>query len=192
MARLVFRHRAFPIALHIVTTLAVFAAIAIGAASATELVARDKLGDVGRGSLLLDDGDATTLRVAPLVVTDVDITVSGLVARAHVSQSFHNPSDDWVEGIYVFPLPEGAAVDHMVVRIGERIIEGRIVEREEARAIYQKAKDEGRKAGLLESERPNIFTTSIANIGPGETVSIAIEYQQVLRYEHGRFSLRVG
>ena len=103
------------------------------------------LGLGGEGAPLLD---------APMVGTQVEITVSGLVARAHVVQTFLNPGEDWVEGLYVFPLPENAAVDHLSVRIGDRVIEGRIKEREEARRIYEAAKQEGKKAGLLESERP--------------------------------------
>ncbi|MEE2981413.1 MAG: marine proteobacterial sortase target protein [Pseudomonadota bacterium] len=148
------------------------------------------LDDVGRGSLLFKGGEGAPLLDAPLVATQVDIAVSGLVARAHVVQTFINTGDDWVEGVYVFPLPETAAVDHLTVRIGGRVIEGHIKEREEARRIYETAKQAGKKAGLLESERPNIFTTSIANIGPGEEIAVEIEYQQVLTYDQGRFSLR--
>ncbi|MFQ5765430.1 MAG: VIT domain-containing protein, partial [Rhodospirillales bacterium] len=145
--------------------------------------------DVAQGSLLFRAGDAALL-LAPTVATDVDISVGGLVARARVSQKFRNPSEDWVEGIYVFPLPENAAVDHLTVRIGERIIEGRIKEREEARRIYEAAKRQGKKAGLLEGQRPNIFTASVANIGPKEEIAVTIEYQQTLRYEQGAFRLR--
>ncbi len=146
--------------------------------------------DVAQGSLLFRAGDAAALLLAPTVATDVDISVGGLVARARVSQKFQNPGDDWVEGIYVFPLPENAAVDHLTVRIGERIIEGRIKKREDARRIYEAAKRQGKKAGLLEGQRPNIFTTSIANIGPKEEIAVTIEYQQILRYDQGTFRLR--
>ena len=159
-------------------------------APAAAMAAVTRLDDVGRGSLLFKGDDGAPLLDAPMVGTEVDIAVSGLVARARVAQTFLNPGPDWVEGVYIFPLPENAAVDHLTVRIGERVIEGRIKEREEARQIYETAKQEGRKAGLLESERPNIFTTSIANIGPGEEIAVEIEYQQVLAYDHGRFRLR--
>ena len=160
------------------------------AAAEMALVPRALLGEVGAGSLLLGGAGADILAVAPLLGTDVDISVSGLVARTTVSQVFQNPGDGWVEGIYVFPLPENAAVDRLVMRVGDRVIEGRIREREEARRIYEAARQDGRKAALLESERPNIFTTSIANIGPGEDVVVVIEYQQTLHYDQGRFSLR--
>ena len=155
-----------------------------------EFLPRTALADVGRGTLVFDTGDAEMLRIAPEVATDVHIIVSGLVARTRVSQTFRNPGDDWVEGVYVFPLPETAAVDRLRVRVGERVIEGRIKERDEARRVYETAKREGRKAGLIESERPNTFTTSIANIGPGEEIAVDIEYQEVLRYDQGRFRLR--
>ncbi|MGH7230397.1 MAG: marine proteobacterial sortase target protein [Nitrospiraceae bacterium] len=127
---------------------------------------------------------------APILKTDVEITVSGLISRAIVRQQFKNDSAEWAEGLYVFPLPENAAVDHLTMRIGERIIEGVIKERAEAKKTYERAKTEGKRASLIEQERPNIFTTSVANIGPGDEITIEIQYQQTLRYEHGVFRLR--
>lgn len=144
--------------------------------------------DVTRGSLLLKT--ANGLEHAPLLTTDVLFTVSGLISRARLQQTFINESDDRVEAIYVFPLPDDAAVDSLRMIIGERIIEGRIKEREAAKKTYEQAKNSGRRASLVEQERPNIFTTSVANIGPGETVAIGIEFQQSVRYDNGQFSLR--
>jgi Ca-activated chloride channel family protein len=140
------------------------------------------------GTLLLEGTDG--LRAAPTLSTDVDVRVTGLIARTEVVQRFSNPSEAWVEGVYVFPLPEDAAVDTLVMRIGERVLEGQIQERAKARATYVRAKREGRKASLVEQERPNIFTTSVTNLGPGETVEIAITYQDDVPYDQGRFSLR--
>jgi Ca-activated chloride channel family protein len=127
---------------------------------------------------------------APLLATDVQIRVTGHIARATVRQNFRNPHADWYEGIYTFPLPENAAVDHLRMRIGEHVVEGEIRERQTAKASYEQAKTEGRRATLIEQERPNIFTSSVANIGPGEAVEVEIEYQQTLRYDQGRYSLR--
>lgn len=124
-------------------------------------------GDIERGALLLRD-DAGARATAPLLFTDVHIDVSGLAARATVTQRFVDPTDQWREGVYVFPLPERAAVDHLGMRIGERVIEGRIQEKQAARAAYEQAKSEGRKATLVERERPNMFTTNVAQIGPRE------------------------
>ena len=127
---------------------------------------------------------------APLLESEVAISVSGRVARVGVVQHFRNPSQAWLEGIYVFPLPERSAVDRLTMTVGDRQIEGRILEREEARAVYEQAAAEGRKASLLTSERPNVFVTSVANVGPGEQISIAIEYQDSVAYRDGRFELR--
>ena len=90
----------------------------------------------------------------------------------------------------MFPLPETAAVDHLRIKIGERIIEGRIKERAEAKQLYDQAKREGKRTGLVEQERPNLFTTSVANIGPGEHVTVELEYQDTVRYENEEFQLR--
>lgn len=127
---------------------------------------------------------------APLLGTEVRFRVSGPVARARVVQSFRNPHDAWYEGVYVFPLPETGAVDRLRLKVGSRVVEGEIRERGAAKQVYSQARAAGQRAALLDQERPNIFTTSVANIGPGETVVIEIEYQQVLRYDGSRFSLR--
>ncbi len=149
-----------------------------------------RLGDVGTGTLLLRTPHAGRYLPAPTVATDVQMRISGMVARVRVSQRFENPGNSWAEGVYVFPLPETAAVDRMRMRIGERIVEGRIQERGQARKTYDKAKQSGRRAALIEQERPNIFTTSVANIGPDDAIRVEIEYQQSLSYRRGEFSLR--
>jgi Ca-activated chloride channel family protein len=127
---------------------------------------------------------------APLIATEVEIRVTGHVARTRVTQRFSNPHPDWYEGVYVFPLPERAAVDRLRMTIGERVVEGEIREKEQAKRTYAAAKAEGRRAALLEQERPNLFTSSVANIGPGEEVRVDIEYQQTLHYDQGRYELR--
>ena len=147
-------------------------------------------GEVKAGTLLVRTSDQSPMRPVPMVGTEVEIKVTGMIARSAVTQHFKNPTGEWLEGIYVFPLPETAAVDTLTMKIGERIIIGEIKERAEAKKIYTKAKAEGKKASLLEQERPNIFTTSVANIGPGEVIEITIEYQEVMHLERGGFSLR--
>jgi Ca-activated chloride channel family protein len=147
------------------------------------------LGDAKTGTLMLKANDGA-YAMAPKVRTEVGIEVNGMVARTRVSQVFHNPGNDFVEGVYVFPLPESAAVDHLWMRIGERVIEGQIQEKDAARRVYEQAKGEGRKAALVEQQRPNLFTNNVAHIGPGERVEIKIEYQQPLRYDNGEYRLR--
>lgn len=148
------------------------------------------LNDVKQGRLLFRTGQAGRFIPAPTLKTDVQITVTGVIARAIVTQEFTNPGKDWAEGIYVFPLPETAAVDHLRMTVGERIIEGQIKERGEAKKVYEQAKQEGKRASLVEQERPNIFTTSIANIAPRDKITIEIEYQETVRFDQGTFSLR--
>jgi Ca-activated chloride channel family protein len=147
--------------------------------------------DAGTGELLLKTSSPGCYFPAPRVAADFSIDISGPVARTRVTQRFENPANGWVEGVYLFPLPEGAAVDTLKMKIGERLIEGQIKEREQARQIYETAKAEGKKASLVEQERPNVFTNSVANIGPHETVVVQIEYQESLRFDQGRYHLRV-
>ena len=146
-------------------------------------------GDARSGSLLLktDDGyaDATRLGI------DVDLTVSGPTVRARVTQIFRNPTQNWVEATYVYPLPAGGAVDTLKMVVGDRVIVGEIKERQQARVIYEQAQRNGQKAALTEQQRPNIFTNSVANIGPGETVLVQIEYQEPVHQSGNEFSLRV-
>jgi Ca-activated chloride channel family protein len=144
--------------------------------------------DVQAGTLLLkmQAGIVTATRTN----TDVTMNISGLVARVSVRQAFRNEGTEWVEGIYVFPLPVKAAVDRMRLHIGERYIEGEIREKEQARKDYERARDEGRKASLVEQQRPNLFTTAVANIAPGERVVVEIEYLEDLRYDNGTFGIR--
>jgi Ca-activated chloride channel family protein len=154
-------------------------------------------GEARAGSLLLKsndqqrNADAGRFVEAPRLGTDIDLVVSGPTIRARVTQMFHNPTDGWVEAIYVYPLPDASAVDTMKMVIGERVVVGEIKERKQARAIYEQAKSSGHKASLLEQERPNIFTSSVANIGPGESVLVQIEYQEPVRLSGDVFSLRV-
>jgi len=145
-------------------------------------------GQMQTGSLLLRMKSGYV--VATRMNTDIDAQVSGLVARVSVRQSFRNDGQEWVEGIYVFPLPDSAAVDRLRMHIGERIIEGEIREKEQAKKEYQAAKTSGKRTSLVEQQRANLFITSVANIGPGETITIAIEYLETLKYDEGSFSLR--
>ncbi len=126
------------------------------------------------------------------VDSDVAIEISGLVARARITQSFENPTAHWVEGVYVFPLPENAAVDRLEMRIGDRIVQGEIQEKEAAQRIYRQAAAAGQRASLVSQERPNIFTTAVANIAPNDSLVVTIEYQQSLAYDAaaGLFSMR--
>ncbi len=131
------------------------------------------------------DNQRIASEFCPLKHTDVDAEISGFLARVTVTQEFVNPSSDKVEAIYVFPLPQDAAVDDMTMEVGGRTIRGLIKRREEAQQIYQNARNAGHTAALLDQERPNIFTQSVANIPPGGNVKVKITYVEVLKYEAG-------
>ena len=122
--------------------------------------------------------------------TKVQMDITGNINRVTVEQSFTNPSNQWTEGVYVFPLPEDSAVDQLRMYIDDRVIEGQIHEKKEAKKIYEKAKKEGKSASLVEQQRPNIFTTSVANIAPGGTIIVAIEYQQAVLIDNNNYSIR--
>ncbi|HMS44042.1 MAG TPA: VIT domain-containing protein, partial [Pyrinomonadaceae bacterium] len=123
----------------------------------------------------------------PLKQTNVQAEISGLLSRVKVIQEFENNFAEKIEAVYVFPLPNNAAVDDMTMRIGERIVRGKIMKREEAREVYEAAKSNGQVASLLDQERTNIFTQSVANILPGEKIIIEISYVETLKYEGGSY-----
>ena len=123
----------------------------------------------------------------PLKHTDVKAIISGFIARVTVTQTFENPYDEKIEAVYVFPLPHTAAVDDMTMVIGERRVVGLIKRRDEARAMYERAINQGATASLLEQERPNIFTQSVGNIKPGKEIRIEISYVDVLNYDMGTY-----
>ena len=123
----------------------------------------------------------------PLKHTDVQVDIAGFIARVTVKQQFHNPYKDKIEAVYTFPLSQDAAVDRMTMTIGDRVIQGEIKERGEARKIYDAAKAAGKIASLLDQERPNIFTQSVANIEPGAQVDITISYSETLDWIDGMF-----
>jgi Ca-activated chloride channel homolog len=144
-------------------------------------------GKVTQGALQVMGSDGLPRAECPLKHTDVKAEVSGQLARVTVTQEFHNPFRDKIEAVYVFPLPQSAAVDDMTMIVGDRTVKGKIKRREEAQAIYEAARDAGQTAGLLDQERPNIFTQSVANIVPGAEVKITISYVEFLRYEEGTY-----
>ena len=130
-------------------------------------------------------------RLEPLSMIDlqVDLEIAGIVTYGRVVQTFENPFPNPVEAVYVFPLPERAAVHDMEMRIGERRIRSQVREREEARRVYEDAREQGKKASLVEEDRPNLFTTSVANIGPGEVVRVELAYVDEVLREGSTFSI---
>jgi Ca-activated chloride channel family protein len=139
-------------------------------------------GGVTCGSLTTPKG------ICPLKHTDVKARISGPLARVTVTQEFENPFQEKIEAVYAFPLPPDSAVDEMTMLVGDRTIRGAIKPREEARKIYDDARRSGKVAGLLDQERPNIFTQAVANIMPGAQVKIVIGYVETVPYEEGAYA----
>jgi len=140
-----------------------------------------------QGSLQAFDKDGKTAGECPLKHTDVKAEVSGFLSRVTVTQEFENNFPNKIEAVYKFPLPDAAAVDDMTMVIGERVVKGKILRREEAQATYTAAKQEGRIASLLNQEQANIFTQQVANILPGQNIRITISYVETLQYEDGSY-----
>jgi Ca-activated chloride channel family protein len=128
-------------------------------------------------------------RSLPMQSSEVELQVAGMLVHGKTVQTYLNTTDRVIEAVYRFPLPERASVHAMEMRIGERRIVSAVREKEEANLIYQTAKSEGRKAAKVDQDRPNLFTTSAANINPGERMTVVLEYLQELEWEDGRFRL---
>lgn len=149
-----------------------------------------KLGDIREGTLVRKIKETGLYEILPQLEMRVRIKIDGMVASTTIEQAFTNPSKQPVEAIYVFPLPEDSAVHDMKMLINDRLIQGVIREKKEAKKVYEKAKREGKRAGLTEQERPNIFTSSVANIMPGDTIIVRLQYMERLDYRDGVFQLR--
>ena len=143
----------------------------------------------GEGQLMAqrNENGQTKMVPVPLKHTDVKAEVIGYIASVDVQQQYQNPYNDKIEAVYVFPLPQNAAVNEFVMTVGERKIRGIIREREEAAKIYNEAKSQGYVASLLTQERPNVFTQSVANIEPNKRIDIDIRYFNTLDYRDGAY-----
>src|SRR5262245_29993425 len=175
----------FSVLLALVAGLLLYATLTAQAARAAEFPH-----DVGAPTLLFQDANGSFTTAAPLE-TDLRLSVAGVVARVRVAQRFRNTGTTYLEAVYVLPLPDDAAVDRLTMKIGERVIEGEIHERQAAERIYGEARAAGQRASLVRQTSANLFTTAVANIAPGEHIDITIEYLQTARYDAGEFSLRV-
>ena len=169
---------------------ALFAMVAMIAVLALPINRNQALADVimipegGRLEALLPDG--TPAGPCPLQHTAVDAHVTGMFLRVNVAQEFKNIHQQKIEAVYTFPLGRRGAVDRMIMTVTgtdgeERVVVGEVKERSLARRIYEQARDQGYVASLLEQERPNIFTQSVANIEPGSSVKVEISYVEVLK-----------
>ena len=164
---------------------AVLLAIFFSARGAEQVFAAPPAQSSGSLEIIAKDGKVTG--ACPLKHTAVRGAISGFLARVTVTQIFENTAENPIEAVYTFPLPENAAVDDMIIQVGDRTIRSVIKRREEARAIYEHAKATGHVAALLDQERPNIFSQAVANIMPGEQVRVILSYAETLEYADGAY-----
>ncbi|KTF15749.1 marine proteobacterial sortase target protein [Pseudoalteromonas sp. H105] len=140
--------------------------------------------------LQMYDSQGAAVASGVILQSDAKMTVTGLINHVIVTQHYRNENPFAVNARYIFPLPDESAVHAMTMRIGERIIKGQIDKKEQAEQRFQHAKKAGKQAAIVRQQRANMFTTNVANINPGETVIIELEYQQVIDYRSGTFALR--
>ena len=162
-------------------------AILAGAVSASQ--DENRLQTATEGVLCYKSPVTGGYEYVPLIHTDVSLDVRGLVASGTVTQQYVNDTNTPIEAVYVFPLPHDAAVYDLEIHLGNRVIRSVIKERAEAKRTYEAAKSEGKRAALVEEERPNIFTASVANLMPGDHVDVQLRYVEPLKWDDGKIRL---
>ena len=157
---------------------------AVGSISPDSPDSPDGAAETGLGALGTERGNL------PLESIDVRSRVTGLAVHTELAQGFRNPYDVPLEATYIFPLPDRAAVTRLRMEADDRVIEGIVKEREQARAEYTEAVASGRRASIAEEERPGVFTMRVGNIMPGERVVIRLTLSGRLPYEDGEATYR--
>lgn len=136
--------------------------------------------------------DSSGAQAGPAIIlkSDANMTLTGLINHVVVKQTYQNQNPFAVNARYVFPLPDESAVHAMTMRIGERVIKGQTDKKVAAEKKYAEAKQAGKQAALVRQQRANMFITNVANIAPGEQVIIELEYQEIIDYSSGTFTVR--
>ncbi|NET32599.1 MAG: VWA domain-containing protein [Cyanothece sp. SIO1E1] len=121
----------------------------------------------------------------PLLSTSAEVNIAGVIADVAITQVYKNNGQKPIEAIYVFPASTRAAVYDMLMKIGNRTIQAEIKEKNQAKAEYEQAKADGKRASLLEQERPNVFQMNVANLMPGDRIEVVLKYTEMLIPENG-------
>ncbi|ARD45207.1 marine proteobacterial sortase target protein [Colwellia sp. PAMC 21821] len=140
--------------------------------------------------LVFSHPDNTKKVALPINIT-ANIEINGLIAYAQIKQVFINPYDIELEGKYQFPLPENSAIKHLKVKVADKEIIGQIMEKEAAKKVYKRAKKQGKKASLVQQQRPNLFTNNIANIPAQSTVVVTLEFIMPVTFNQNSFNLKL-
>ncbi len=178
----------------LIISLVLLALFFVPFAQSSQLYIKEKIysnNSLIHGPQLLFDHPNPAMRATLPVDIEANIEINGLVAYAEIKQTFVNPHFIALEGKYQFPLPENSAVKQLIVKVGDKEIVGEIMEKKTAKALYQKAKKQGRKASLVEQHRPNLFTNKIANIPAQSTVVVTLKLIMPVSFFNGKFNLRL-
>lgn len=115
----------------------------------------------------------------------VNVTIDNQVATTRIDQTFRNDSQWSLEGTYIFPLPEEAAINDFAMWIDGERVDGQLYTKEEARRIYDDIVRRRLDPALLEYIGRDLFQASIFPIDPGDTRRVEIEYSQLLPADNG-------
>ncbi len=116
----------------------------------------------------------------PLKSTRADVHIASVIADVKLTQVYENNGKNPIEALYLFPASTRAAVYAMKMTIGDRTVEARIKEREQAKKEYEQALNDGKTASLLEQHRPNVFEMSVGNILPGDSIKVELHYTELM------------
>jgi Ca-activated chloride channel family protein len=144
----------------------------------------EKTGEEGLSPYFLVQG-SSDVDGFPLLSTTAEVNIAGMTALTELKQVYKNDGKKTLEAVYVFPLGTKTAINAMRMKIGNRVIEAEIHKTEDARQIYNDAKNAGKTASLLEQKRPNVFQMNVANIMPGDKVEVIVYYSESLVPESG-------
>ncbi|MFD4668176.1 VIT domain-containing protein [Lentzea sp. NPDC058450] len=140
--------------------------------------------DAGLGALRTERGNL------PLERLDVRAQITGLTGRTVLTTGFVNTYDTALEATYVFPLPDRAAVTGMKMTAADRTVVADLQERGQARQTYDDAIAAGKRASIVEEERPDVFTMRVGNIPAGERVTVELTLTGPLVFEDGAGTFR--
>jgi Ca-activated chloride channel family protein len=132
----------------------------------------------------VEQGDAAG-EAFPLKSTNVTVRISGVIADVLVTQTYRNEGTLPIHARYVFPGSTRASVHGMRIKVGDQMVVAKIKERQQAKREFEQAKAGGKSASLLEQQRPNLFTMSVANILPADQVEVELHYTELLVPEDG-------
>ena len=150
-----------------------------------------KIEEIKAGTLVRKISGTNDYEIIPQIETDIMIDIQGMVSNTILEQKFINKSDKAIEAMYVFPLNHKAAIHDMYFIVDNRIVRSQIEEKKEAKKKYTQAKKDGKRTSLLNQERPNMFTQSIANIMPNDSIIVRVKYVEELSYKNKEFELRL-